>query len=264
MGVSECGRFGVWEVGRAGFTLIEIMVSVTIMVMAMTMVFMTFNTVVNSTGEAESMMRDLRHGEFAVDQAADALRSASYFTNDPEKYGFWLEDDVQNGVPADIISWVTSSPAFMPRGGGLEAGLHRLTLSIEDDEDGEPALHAAAWQHLLDPEDDDFEEVEPWLVSPRIVGIDCRIYNESENDWKDEWDEKSKLPRFIRLDFYIKAREEGEPPTVMTRMIHIPVGTFAKNAGRYSDRDSNSDAPIPQPNFDPGDSIQSINPGTLR
>ena len=46
----------------------------------------------------------------------------------------------------------------MPRGQGLEVGLHRLSLSVEDWE-GDVALHAAAWPHLLDPEDEDFEEV---------------------------------------------------------------------------------------------------------
>ena len=253
--------------GRSGFTLIEVMISTIILVMTMSMVFMTFNTVVTVTGETEDMLRDIRHGAFAVDQASDALRSASYFNTEVEKYGFWLEDDVVGGVPADIISWVTSSPAFMPRGMGLDVGLHRLSLSIEevDGNQDERALHAAAWQHLLDPEDDDFEEVEPWLVSRRIIGLDCRVYDERDKEWKEEFEEKSKLPRFIRLDFYLKPDEEGADPEIVTRMVHLPVGTFAKNPNKYTDAQADANEPIPQPNLqDPSASLPSERQGSFR
>ena len=250
--------------GRKGFTLVEVMISTVILVMTMSMVFMTFHTVVTVTGETKDMLRDIRHGAFAVDQAADALRSASYFNTEVEKYGFWLEDDVVGGVPSDIVSWVTSSPAFMPRGKGLEVGLHRLSLSIEDLEDADDgrALHAAAWQHLLDPEDEDFEEVEPWLVSRRVIGLDCRVYDETDKEWKEEFEPKNKLPRFIRLDFYLKPKEEDADPEVVTRMVHIPVGTFAKNPNKYTDTQGDPDEPIPQPNLqDPSGTGPALNPG---
>ena len=96
-----------------GFTLIEVMVSLTIMVTAISIVWMSFSNVINATQKGEKMLDQMHHGDFVMEQLVSALRSAAYFNRKPKQFEFWLEDETSGSFDADIVSWVTSSSAFI-------------------------------------------------------------------------------------------------------------------------------------------------------
>ena len=73
---------------------------------------------------------------------------------------------------------------------------HRVRLYVEDSNAGDgPGLYVAAWQTVGQAEDfDPDEDVEPLLLSDRVVGLDCRMQDPQKAiepdepfEWIDEW-----------------------------------------------------------------------------
>ena len=218
---------------RQGFTLLELLVALVVLVSAVTVLWGSFAQIVKATQKAERMLDGLHHGDFAIEQLVQALRSATFFESAPKNYGFWLDDKQAGGVDADILSWVTSSDAFIPPNSPLRHGLHRIYVSIEDDEEGEPGLAASAYPHLLDPEDDDVEEIEPWLVSKEIIGINCRVYDKTGKSWDEDWDDElDSLPRFVELTLYLRPSDPTEEPLEVKRVVDIPLAIQAERIRR--------------------------------
>jgi prepilin-type N-terminal cleavage/methylation domain-containing protein len=225
-------RKGVNSMNKRGFTLMEIMIAIALMLIAITMVWMSFSQIIFATRKAEAMMDRLHHGDFVMEQLISAFRSASFFNNTPAKFEMWLEDESAGGVDADIVSIVTSSPAFIPPSNKLAHQLHRIFISIEDNDKGEPALAVSAYPYIVDLEDPEVDEVEPWIVTSKVIGLNCRVYNPSDQDWDDEWEFKNSIPQWVELTIYLKPLVEGEDPVAMTRMVEIPMGFLAKRQNR--------------------------------
>jgi prepilin-type N-terminal cleavage/methylation domain-containing protein len=217
---------------KRGFTLIEIMVAIGLMSIAVSMVWMSFSQIIRATRKAEAMMDRLHHGDFVMEQLISAFRSASFFNNTPAKFEMWLEDETAGPVDADIVSIVTSSPAFIPPSNKLAHQLHRIFISIEDNDKGEPALAVSAYPYIVDLEDPEVDEVEPWIVTSKVIGLNCRVYNPSDQDWDDEWEFKNSIPQWVEITIYLKPLVEDDDPISMTRMIEIPLGFLAKRQNR--------------------------------
>ncbi|MFO1490164.1 MAG: hypothetical protein U1F87_04450 [Kiritimatiellia bacterium] len=218
--------------GGGGFTLLEVLISTALIALAMALLFASFHNVTRASQKGQAKLDRLRHGELVMDQLVRALRFAAFFENNPKKYAFWQEKNA-GSPPKDVISWVTSSPAFIPPREGLVYGLHRLFLSIEDTDDG-PALHAVAYPHLQDLEDPDFEERDPWLVSREVTGLEFRWYDQDAKSWEDEWEKENALPQFVEVTLTLRPLAKGDRPVEMTRVVQIPAGAFSRLRNRMT------------------------------
>lgn len=221
------GRREIDRAGRArrsGFTLVELLVSLAIMAVVFTIVWSTFSAVVNAWRRGGEVVDDIRHGDFVIDQLVSALRSSAYFPLKPDRYGFWLTD---RGTQ-DEISWVTSGTSFMPPDSPLAQGVHRLMVSIEPNDDGEDAFTVRAFPHLA--EEIDKDDAEAWSISPRVKGIDVRVWNAQDETWDDEWEDTNKIPGLIEVTLLMEPPGKYEPPVKIARLIQIPLGPATTGA----------------------------------
>jgi prepilin-type N-terminal cleavage/methylation domain-containing protein len=230
---------------HGGFTLLELLVALVLLVTAMTIAVGSFSTMLRAWEQGTQAIDELHHGDFVMEQLVSGLRSAAFFKSTPDKYGFWLEDRESGPYPNDVISWVASGTAFIPRDSYLTKGMHRLEVTIEDNEDGDPAFAARAFPHLLDH--DEMDDVEPWYISSVVKGIDCKTYNIEDEDWEDEWEDTNAIPSIIQVTLYMDPLEEYGDPVEITRMIRIPVapavtGAVNQIAGRGDDGGNGSPA----------------------
>jgi hypothetical protein len=155
-----------------------------------------------------------------------ALRSTAFFTTAPGKYGFRLESNGGN-YPRDRLSWVTASDAFMPPDEPLANSLHRLVVSIENNEDGQDAVAIRALPHLADTEED---EVKPWFISSEVKGIGCRVYNPDTQSWENEWEDTNSVPSLLEITLYMEPVQEYEEPVKIQRLVEIPIAVGVSNA----------------------------------
>ena len=213
--------------GRAGFTLIELLVALTILVAVFAIIYGTFSSTLNAWQMGNELLEEMHHGDYVMDQMVSALRSAAFFPSAPSKYGFWLKSR-DRGYPADELWWVTSGTAFMPPGDPLAKGLHRLMVTIENNPKGDPAFAIRAFPYMKDEIEKD--DVDPWFVSSRVKGIKCRIWDEEEEEWLEEWEDTNSIPSVVEITLFMDPIEKYGPPVEIKRLIEIPIAPAVTGA----------------------------------
>lgn len=209
--------------GLRGFTLLELMVAMVILTIAMSIAFQAFSGTIRAWKRGTEVMDGIKHGDFAMNQVASALNSAIYFYNPRKSYAFTFEKNTAGRLPADTISFVTASGAFMPASSPLGSGPHRLTLFI-DSLDGAPALFATAMPAIANPEDEESQyDEEPILVSRAVQGLEILFYDTELKDWTDVWEKENAMPERIRLNLFVASADEDEEPIEFSRVLEIPV-----------------------------------------
>jgi len=219
---------------RAGFTLLEVLVALTILVTALTIVYSTFTTTLKAWKAGTETMSEIHHGDFVMDQLSAALRSTAFFDSTPHLYGFRLETKAGGKYPADRMSWVTTSSAFLPLDSPWADGLHRIVVGVERNSKGDYGVAVRAMPHLSE-EPDDSED--PWFISTRIQGLRCRIYDEETTSWLNEWEDTNAVPSLVEITLYMDASVPFDPPVRMVRAIEIPVAPAVTGLVSFAESD---------------------------
>jgi len=212
------------QCGAHGFTLLEVMVSIVILVIVMSVAFEVFSATVMGWKRGTEVADGIKHGDFAMGQLVSALNSTVYFLNPRKVYAFTVEKDSESGLPADSISFVTSSGAFMPPYSPFAKGPHRLRLFVDLDDDGHPALFALPMPAIANP--DTYEEdypADPMLVSRSISGLEILFWDRNDEEWTEEWEAANSIPERVLINLYVSSADEGEEPVLFTRVVEIPV-----------------------------------------
>ena len=210
---------------RRGFTLLEIMISIVILLIALTVAWQTLSSTTRAWTSARKLMDSTHHGDFVMTQLAASLRSMAFFDSSPGKYGFRM-DDVSGEYGEHSISWVTASGAFIPRGEFAEHGLHRIEVGAGKDDDGNEGLLVTIWPHLADEED---VEKKSWVISENIKGLTCNVYNLEDERWDDEWEDTNSIPGLIQITLYADPIRKRDDPIEYHQLIEIPLGPPVTN-----------------------------------
>lgn len=221
-----------------GFTLLELLIALTIMSVAMTVVVAAFVATLKGWRKGSEMLDRLHHGDFVMEQLVSALRSTAFFVDAPQYYGFWLEDLENGPYPTDVISFVTSGTAFIPMDSPLVNSLHRIRITVEEDDEGDLAVAINAMPHLMDPEEWEEWEEDGWFVSTMVRGLNCRVYNMEAEDWEDLWEDTNAIPSLVEISLFMDPLEEGESPVVLSRVVEIPVAPLVENAVQFREEDA--------------------------
>lgn len=208
-----------------GFTLLELIVAIVILVIAMSIAFEAFTGTIRGWKRGTEVADGIKHGDFAMSQLVSALNSMLYFNNPRKTYAFKLEKNTAaTGLPGDMISFVTVNGAFMPADSPYARGPHRIKLFVDDDEYGKPALFALAMPAISDEEEfEDEFDAEPSLVSRQVGGLEIMIWDKQNETWSDEWERENAVPERIEISVYISSRDAAEEPIVFRRVLEIPV-----------------------------------------
>jgi len=210
---------------RRGFTLLEIMISIVILAIAMTIAWQTLSSTTRAWTSARKMLDGTHHGDFVMTQLSSALRSMAFFDSAPEKYGFRLEN--KSGEYGEhSISWVTDSSAFVPRGAGFEHGLHRIQIGAGRDDDGNEGLMVSIWPYLADEEE---IEKKSWVISEAVKGLSCQVYNLKDELWEDDWEDTNAIPGLIEITLYAEPADKYDDPIEYRQLIEIPLGPPVTN-----------------------------------
>ncbi|MDD4018934.1 MAG: prepilin-type N-terminal cleavage/methylation domain-containing protein [Kiritimatiellae bacterium] len=232
--------------GRAaGFTLLELMMAIMIMAIMMILSFFCFDAVVQSWNAGMEMSDSMAQADYVMNQVVSGLRSAYYSSTvakDEEK-GFQFVDGGEGAEAHDSITWMKVGRAFVGNLKAIDGKTeiaempHRVSLYVEEqDRDGGGGLMAKAWSSDFQPDDFDVEEdVKAFLISPKVVAMDCKVLKEppeekaTEIKWEDEWSSSNSLPYKVSVTLYLRPFKEGDAPVAVTRDIEIPVWDVSQN-----------------------------------
>ena len=211
---------------KLGFSLLELLVAMIILVIAMSIAIQAFRGTLRAWKRGGEVIDGIEHGDYVITELSSALNSILYFYNGNNTYTFTLED---GGDDDDIISFVTTSSAFLPEDSPYRTGPHRLELSIDQDDDGNPALFALAMPPISLASEDSLEEFkdeydeEPELACRNISGLGIEFWDAEEEEWTEEWEEENAVPERILITIWVTPNDPKEEDMQFQRIIEVPV-----------------------------------------
>lgn len=226
---------------RAGFTLLELLLAVTIMAIVTTVAYLTFSAATSAWMRGTQMADGLHHADYVIDQLAMGLRSAySPETRKPdEKYGFMISDDGNGENAHDVIGWTKLGGALVGNTAEYAGAPHRVEVTVtEDQESGRSGFAVRSWRLDGHPEDfDPQEEVEFVYLSPRVTGFNCRMQDpeqeedaeDDEIEWIDDWEFSNRVPYAVELTLYVEPGVKDAETVEVRRIVEIPMAEMSWN-----------------------------------
>lgn len=233
---------------KRGFTLLELILAVTLVGVMTAVAIMTFRAVTNGWRVSREYMDRLERTDYAIDQLVSGLKCCYYPHEGSQngEYGFMLTNNGDGDSPddSDVIEWTKLGSAMVGSSASgdtvhriqvmvLEAGNHDWGEEIE-----RTGLYARVKPHskviVEETEDEDeftFKNEElyrPVLVAKDVEGFDCRVVKKKpegkdkkadKSDYEEEFAESNSVPYKIQLTFYI----EKEDPEYRSRRTRIPI-----------------------------------------
>jgi len=229
------------HVRKNGFTLVEVIIAIMILAIMTLMSFFCTHTIVRSWRVGMEETDALGQADYVIEQVVSGLKSAYYpdTGRQMDAYGLQFHNDGDGPDARDTLSWVKIGRALVGEECGFAESPHRVQLYVSDGEgrNNEGAgLSVKAWRvdlHLddFDPEQD----VEPLLLSPRVMGMDFRVLDKDqpkmndEPNWQDEWKFSNCIPRAVEVTLYMRPVEKYGEPLEVKRVVEIPMSDLSIN-----------------------------------
>ncbi len=229
----------------SGFTILEVLVSMIIVALVMTIVYSAFSAGSKVCSFGSQRAQIFHSARLAMQDIIQSIENLKYGTNDYYEFVGKSHSGSSVGgktVGEDELEFATSTkPTFID--GRWHAGLARVKYVVDKDTKKSDAAVLEKW--VTDLEDEDFKDAYVVELSQNIVGISFRYYD--DNDYDDSWDSdtKEKLPELVEITFYI---QEGDNIILFRSGALIPNMIVGKKARKSN---SSSKTPAP-PNTTPG------------
>ena len=238
---------------RAGFTMIEMVLAITILAIMTVVTSIVFTSVTNSWKKSTTVAERMQTADYALNQIVAGLRSAYYPAdgNQKDEWGFALIDqgEGEDASSSDIIEWTKLGNSIVGNKSTLTETSHRVRLWVEDaprqragtnvEEPG--GLWARVWNPDLFSEEgndnfDDDQYGEEFLLVEDVIGFDCVVQKDAkevEEDgqpkWSETWDTSNCVPWRVKITFRMKPPESGDEPLPILRVVEIPVWKLSQN-----------------------------------
>lgn len=222
---------------RQAFTLVEVLIALTLLGLLTAMLFTSFNAIVRAWESGRTAIDATNHADYLLEQLSAALRSA-YFPGSGEKYGLIFTDDGDDPRSHDLIEWTKVGAALVGEDADFANVPHRVRVTVTEPDTPFPGgFTVRAWRQdlQLDAFDPDRDTIELSL-SPKVIGLNCRLLDpdsartaDDELNWIDEWTKTNTLPTALELTLWMEPAEKDAEPIEAKRIIELPMGALSQN-----------------------------------
>jgi general secretion pathway protein J len=185
-----------------GFTLIEILLAVSLIAMMATLVFGSLYVTISAMDAARAKSSDEQIVRRTLSLMIDELA-----VSESRATGPWMGiNDQRDGQPADSVAFLTMGQ-FRGADSAKDTELVRIVYTREGDR-----LLRFSRRNLYSLTDESIEKVE---LAAKVKGFNVRYYDGKSQLWLDEWDSRGKpgTPKAILLELTLLQGKE-EPVTV--------------------------------------------------
>lgn len=213
-----------------GFTLIEVMVATVIFLLFIGTVYGVYHAANAAMVRAEEQADIQQTGRVLLAQLNAELTSA-YQSPTAPTCTLVGEDTsgTSDEMPEDTLTFLTTAHAAPS---GQPAGdLCQVSYAIaRDGEDGTPGLYLEENFHPgLEVTD-----IEPTrrLLSPLVVGMNCKYLAPDADDWAMDWVDQTTLPIAVRIELTLQPERQTAKPIVVVMTANPAMATRpAEGAG---------------------------------
>lgn len=185
-----------------GFTLIEILLAVSLIAMMATLVFGSLYVTISAMDAARAKSADEQIVRRTLSLMIDELA-----VSESRATGPWMGiNDQRDGQPADSVAFLTMGQ-FRGADSAKDTELVRIVYTREGDR-----LLRFSRRNLYSLTDESIEKVE---LATKVKGFNVRYYDGKSQLWLDEWDSRGKpgAPKAVLLELTLLQGKE-EPVTV--------------------------------------------------
>ena len=206
---------------REGFTLLEVMLAVTILAIVVTVVYQLWSTSLTAWKRGTAASETAQRQRIVMETLTELTRSAVLIPSDKKLYQLTGSSDEGRS----IISFVTASDVLLPANEAVLAGMRRVRILLENDEYGRPFLGMLNEPVLTA---DNAEPLPMHVLSADVVGFSVRFRNSTDGTWKEFWDEATKVPGAV--EYTVAFANGQQDPIIVTRAIELPGAEYVTQA----------------------------------
>ncbi len=185
-----------------GFTLIEILLAVSLIAMMAALVFGSLYMTTNAIEAARAKSADEQIVRRTLSLMTDELA-----VSESRAIGPWMGiNDQRDGQPADSVAFLTMGQ-FRGADSAKDTELVRIVYTREGDR-----LLRFSRRNLFSLTDESVEKIE---LATKVKGFNVRYYDGKSQLWRDEWDSRGKpgIPKAILLELTL-LQGKADPLTV--------------------------------------------------
>jgi len=207
---------------RGAFTLLELMIAVTILGMVMASVYATWSAALSGWKRSGAISASFQRERVVMDTLTELASSIVYFNSSQRVYAVQGQHDESAG---DAVSFVTSSDVLLPQSESSIAGMRRVTIALQLDEHGRPFLSIMNASALASSDDSSTSQAH--VLCADVRGFQVRYRHPSNQSWQEKWDDSDLVPAAMEFTVAFGGTDGRTPPVVMTRAVDIPVAQFS-------------------------------------
>ncbi len=217
---------------RAGFTLLEILVAVAMLVIVMGAIYGAFRA-----GNQSSVMieedSDLHQTARVLLWRINSELCSIYTPTDQQGCVLEGQNSQENGGPAHFDKLTFTTVSHRPCGNTQQRGdVCTVTYSAECSDSGEPLGLFVKEDYAPDlhATDDQADSLPETVMSTLVVGMDCSYLDPTTGDWVDQWVDQTTLPEAVRVELTLKSPRKGSKPISVAMTTDIPASDNTQNA----------------------------------
>ena len=209
---------------QAGFTLIEVLVALAMLVIVIGAIYGAFSAGNQSTVLIEENS-DLHQTARVILGRINSELLSIYPSPDSEG-GNLIGDnsDTAGNEPAfDKIKFTTV--AHEPSSKiDVRGDVCTVTYSEECTADGKPVgLYIIEdFTPGLHNSQEEIDSLPVVKVSDLVIGMDCTYLDPETDEWVDEWVEKQTLPKAVRVELILQSKRQGAKPITVASTTNLP------------------------------------------
>ena len=207
------------------FTLIEIMVAITILTLLMAAIYSSWMLILRATKVGVEAAAQVQRQRMALRTIEDALTCAESFQASIQYYTFI----VQNGTEP-LLSFAARLPDNFPRNGRFGGfNFRRVTVTVEAGPNSERDLVLRQGPILMDMDED--EQNYPLVLARNVKRFAVECWDTNTVDWVDGWDYTNQIPPMVRFTLVLGGNKNGNGfgdtslESAVTRVVAFPSGT---------------------------------------
>jgi len=216
-------KFSSREPARRAFTLIEVMIAMTIFSLVVAAIYSSWDLIWRAARVSQAAAAQVQRQRVAIHTIEDALTCVQSFQASMQYYSFIVNED-----PPEL-QFTARLPDNFPRNGKFgDLNVRQLQFTLEAGPDSEKDLMLRQKPILLDMDAD--EQKNPLVLARNVQTFKVECWDTNQAEWTTEWDNTNSIPPLIRVNLVLGGNNnhfgDAAPTLAVTRVIAVPSQTM--------------------------------------
>ena len=213
---------------RGGFTLVEVLLAITILSLVVASVYAAWSATLTAWRRGCDASEAFQRERIVMDILTELAQSVVYYGSSPDLYAI---TGTSNPNWGDTVTFVTASDVALPPSEAIDAGMRRVTISMEQDDYGRKYLALVNAPAVSVDQSNTVSVTSATVLQAHVLSMDVsgfsvRYLDPRDGNWYDKWEDGSMIPSAMEFTVVFSQQDAKAPPVVVTRAVDLPIAAF--------------------------------------